>query len=461
MGVEGLFVVPLGGNTFVGVGVTGGGQVRRLATLHGLLLHLKTHRGGRGGLLGVHLGRKVVVVEVEGGRFVVGVELVVDRRREDGVDGGRCRVLAQHRFGHGLGHLSLGDALRLLLHDGGHGSKEHYHSSDVVVRASVARCFHQAPTYTIRVTIIAGEVGVHHVDGGLGGEGVPQAVTRQDQEVLVSLDLQGLDVTLGGHERFVFSVTNGSRYCQLAQDSPSALDIEDTPAHLLHPLTLNRQLGLVGLHHPDGGAAADEQGLGVAEPRHHQPLLPNQCHHRRRAALEFLFAGFLDEVRVGDVEGVFEGGLGVGLILGVLDHVLVEMGSTVHGGVYPCMAVKHTVVCMWLLEIEAVEGAKVVDDDVSVLHLSPSVLDGEVTDGVVAWQLLHLGGRQRLVQLLDHRVGLAGDVLDQLHDVIGVVGGVAGVEVVHVVAVHLGVPDGRPHLVPHVLSHVRRTFSAI
>ena len=49
-------------------------------------------------------------------------------------------------------HLALGDALRLLLHDGGHGSQEHYHSSDVVVRASVTRCFYQTPPNTISVT---------------------------------------------------------------------------------------------------------------------------------------------------------------------------------------------------------------------------------------------------------------------------------------------------------------------
>lgn len=80
---------------------------------------------------------------------------------------------------------------------------------------------------------------------------------------------------------------------------------------------------------------------------------------RRGKLLTYLFAGFLDEVCVSDVEGVFEGSFRVGLILGVLDHVLVEMGSTVHGSVYPSVAVKHTIVCMWLLELQRKENNQV------------------------------------------------------------------------------------------------------
>ncbi|MPC43039.1 hypothetical protein E2C01_036674 [Portunus trituberculatus] len=166
----------------------------------------------------------------------------------------------------------------------------------------------------------------------------------------------------------------------------------------------------------------------------------------------YLFTGFLDKVCVGDVEGMLEGGFWVGLILGVLNHVLVKVGSTVHSGIYPSVAIEHSIVGMWLLVlkqgkmssidseitnifvdcvyipnppeccacpyIKAIEGVKVVDDDMSVLHLPASIFYGKVTDGVVTGQLLHLIHGEGGLHLLDHSVGLAGDVLNELQDVI-------------------------------------------
>lgn len=68
--------------------------------------------------------------------------------------------------------------------------------------------------------------------------------------------------------------------------------------------------------------------------------------------------------------------------------------------------------------IEAIEGAEVVDDDMSVLHLPTAILDGKVTDGVIPGQLLHLSRCECFMEFLDYSVSLAGDILDQLHDVI-------------------------------------------
>ena len=54
----------------------------------------------------------------------------------------------------------------------------------------------------------------------------------------------------------------------------------------------------------------------------------------------------------------------------------------------------------------------------SVFHLPASILDGEVTDGMVTGQLFHLIHGESGLHLLDHSVGLAGDVLYELQDVI-------------------------------------------
>ena len=65
-----------------------------------------------------------------------------------------------------------------------------------------------------------------------------------------------------------------------------------------------------------------------------------------------LFFDFLEEVGVGEVEGVFEGRHGVHGVQGVLDEELVQVGSTVRRSVSTPMPVKHSVKRVWVVKLK-------------------------------------------------------------------------------------------------------------
>lgn len=75
----------------------------------------------------------------------------------------------------------------------------------------------------------------------------------------------------------------------------------------------------------------------------------------------------------------------------------------------------QTQVCHYL---HAVECVQVRDDHMPVLHLPPSVFDGEVADWMVSRQLLNLLYCEVCLHLPDHCVGLGCHLLDQLHGII-------------------------------------------